>query len=98
MNSKTIGLIGITAVVLLALASAGTAQDTPSTAQQEERMGEAVRGYLLKHPEIIDEAMQVLRERQAAEAAAKPAQAQTATARSDLGMSLRVRAMIASVR
>ena len=75
MNSKTIGLIGITAVVLLALASAGTAQDTPSTAQQEERMGEAVRGYLLKHPEIIDEAMQVLRERQAAEAAAKTAQA-----------------------
>src|SRR5215472_17813806 len=71
MNSKTIGLAGITAVVLLALASAGTAQDSPSTAQQEERMGEAVRAYLLKHPEIIDEAMQARRERQAAEAAAK---------------------------
>ena len=43
MMEKTIGLAGITAVVLLALASAGTAQDSPSTAQQEERMGEAVR-------------------------------------------------------
>lgn len=75
MTEKTIGLAGITVVVLLALASAGTAQDSPSTAQQEERMGEIVRTYLLKHPEIIDEAMQALRERQAAEAAAKTAQA-----------------------
>jgi protein-disulfide isomerase len=75
MMEKTIGLAGITAVVLLALASAGTAQDSSSAAQQEERMGEAVRAYLLKHPEIIDEAMQALRERQAAEAAAKTAQA-----------------------
>src|SRR5262249_59624093 len=66
MMQKTIGLAGITAVVLLALASAGTAQDSPSTAQQEERMGETLRSYLLKHPEIIDEAMQALRERQAA--------------------------------
>ena len=38
-------------------------------------MGEIVRAYLLKHPEIINEAMQSLRERQAAEAAAKTAQA-----------------------
>jgi hypothetical protein len=76
MMEKTIGLAGITAVVLLALGSAGTAQDSSSTAQQEERMGETVRTYLLKHPEIIDEAMQALRERQAAEAAAKTAQAQ----------------------
>jgi protein-disulfide isomerase len=75
MTEKTIGLSGITAVVLLALASAGTAQESPSTAQQEERMGETVRTYLLKHPEIIDEAMQALRERQAAETAAKTAQA-----------------------
>jgi protein-disulfide isomerase len=72
---KTIGLAGIAAVVLLALASAGTAQDSPSTAQQEERMGEILRTYLLKHPEIIEEAMQALRERRAAEAAAKTAQA-----------------------
>ena len=75
MIEKTIGLAGITAVVLLALASAGTAQDSPSTAQREERMGEVLRTYLLKHPEIIDEAMQARRERQAAEAAAKTAQA-----------------------
>ena len=75
MIEKTIGLAGIMAVALLALVSAGTAQDSPSTAQQEDRMGEAVRAYLLKHPEIIDEAMQALRERQAAEAAAKTAQA-----------------------
>src|SRR5262245_53974345 len=75
MIEKTIGLAGITAAVLLALASAGTAQDSLSTAQQEERMGEIVRTYLLKHPEIIDEAMQALRQRQAAEAAAKTAQA-----------------------
>src|SRR5215472_12346842 len=75
MNSKTIGLAGITAFVLLALASAGKAEDSPSTAQQEERMGEILRTYLLKHPEIIDEAMQALRERQAAEAAAKTARA-----------------------
>ena len=75
MMEKTIGLAGITAVVLSALASAGTAQDSPSTAQQEERMGETVRTYLLKHPEIIGEAMQALRERQATEAAAKTAQA-----------------------
>jgi len=75
MMEKTIGLAGITAVALLALGSAGTAQDSSSTAQQEERMGETVRTYLLKHPEIIDEAMQALRERQAAEAAAKTAQA-----------------------
>jgi protein-disulfide isomerase len=75
MNTMTIGLAGITAVVLLALASAGTAQDSPSTAQQEERVGEILRTYLLKHPEIIDEAMQARRERQAAEAAAKTAQA-----------------------
>jgi protein-disulfide isomerase len=75
MIEKTIGLAGITAVVLLALASAGTAQDSPPNAQQEERMGEILRTYLLKHPEIIDEAMQALRERQAAEAAAKTAQA-----------------------
>jgi protein-disulfide isomerase len=72
---KTVGLVGITAVVLLALASAGTAQDSQSTAQQEERMGEILRTYLLKHPEIVEEAMQALRERQAAEAAAKTAQA-----------------------
>jgi len=38
-------------------------------------MGEILRTYLLKHPEIIDEAMQALRERRAAEAAAKTAQA-----------------------
>jgi protein-disulfide isomerase len=75
MMEKTIGLAGITAVVLLALASAGMAHDSPSTPQQEERMGEIVRTYLLKHPEIIDEAMQALRERQAAEAAAKTVQA-----------------------
>jgi len=75
MIEKTIGLAGITAVVLLALASAGTAQDSPPNAQQEERMGEILRTYLLKHPEIIDEAMQALRERQAAEATAKTAQA-----------------------
>jgi len=75
MIEKTIGLAGITAAVLLALASAVKAQDSLSTAQQEERMGEAVRTYLLKHPEIIDEAMQALRQRQAAEAAAKTAQA-----------------------
>jgi len=75
MNTKTIILAGITAVVLLALASAGTAQDSSSTAQQEERMGEILRTYLLKHPEIIEGAMQALRERQAAEAAAKTAQA-----------------------
>jgi protein-disulfide isomerase len=75
MMEKAIGLAGITAVVLLALASAATAQDSPSTAQQEERMGEILRTYLLKHPEIIDEAMQALRERQAAEAAAKTARA-----------------------
>jgi protein-disulfide isomerase len=75
MMEKTIGLAGITAVVLLALASAGTAQDSPSTARQEKRMGEILRTYLLKHPEIIGEAQQALRERQAAEAAAKTAQA-----------------------
>ena len=75
MIEKTIGLAGIMAVALLALVSAGTAKDSPSTAQQEDRMGEAVRAYLLKHPEIIGEAMQALRERQAAEAAAKTAQA-----------------------
>ena len=81
MIEKTIGLAGIMAVALLALVSAGTAQDSPSTAQQEDRMGEAVRAYLLKHPEIIDEAMQALRERQAAEAAAGPAGAQGRAAR-----------------
>jgi protein-disulfide isomerase len=75
IEKKTICLAGITAVVMLALAPASTAQDSPSTAQQEERIGEILRTYLLKHPEIIDEAMQALRERQAAEAAAKTAQA-----------------------
>src|SRR5215831_8325484 len=75
MIEKTIGLVGMTVAVLLASASAGAAQDPPLTAQQEERMGEIVRTYLLKHPEIIDEATQALRERQAAEAAAKTAQA-----------------------
>jgi len=76
MIEKTIGLVGITVAILLAPASAGAAQDPPLTAQQqEERMGEIVRTYLLKHPEIIDEAMQALRERQAAEAAAKTSQA-----------------------
>src|SRR5262245_15487079 len=74
MIEKTIGLVGITVAVLLASAPAGAAQDPPLTAQQEERMGEFLRTYLLKHPEIIDEAMQVLRERQAAQAAAKTAQ------------------------
>jgi len=38
-------------------------------------MGELLRTYLLKHPEIIEEAMQALRERQAAEGTAKTAQA-----------------------
>jgi protein-disulfide isomerase len=75
MIERIIGLAGITAAVLLALASAGTAQDPSFTAQQEERMREIVRTYLLEHPEIIDEAMQAYRERQAAEAAAKAAQA-----------------------
>jgi hypothetical protein len=81
MIEKTIGLAGITAVVLLALASAGTAQDSPPNAQQEERMGEILRTYLLKHPEIIDEAMQARRERQAAEATAKTAGSEGAQGR-----------------
>jgi protein-disulfide isomerase len=38
-------------------------------------MREIVRTYLLKHPEIINEAMQALQERQAAEATARAAQA-----------------------
>jgi copper resistance ScsC-like protein len=73
MIEKTIGLVGIMVAVLLASASPGAAQDPPLTAQQDERMGEVVRTYLLKHPEIINEAMQALRERQAAEEAAKAA-------------------------
>jgi protein-disulfide isomerase len=75
MIKKTIGLAGLTAAVLLLSASAGTAQDPPFTAQQEERMGEIVRAYLLEHPEVINEAMQALRERQAAEEAARAARA-----------------------
>jgi protein-disulfide isomerase len=75
MIEKTIGVVGLTAAVLLASASAGTAQDSPFTARQEERMGEIVRTYLLAHPEIINDAMQALRERQAAEEAARIAQA-----------------------
>src|ERR1700746_2787857 len=75
MSTKTVGLAGITAVVLLALASAGTAQNSPPTAQPDERMGEILRMYLLKHPEIIDEAMQARQERQAAEGGPKTAQA-----------------------
>jgi protein-disulfide isomerase len=75
MIKNTIGLAGLTAAVLLVSASAGTAQDPPFTAKQEERVGEIVRGYLLEHPEIVNEAMRALRERQAAEAAARAAQA-----------------------
>jgi protein-disulfide isomerase len=75
MIRKTVGLAGLTTAVLLASASAGTAQDPPFTAPQEERVGEIVRAYLLEHPEVINEAMQALRERQAAEAAARVAQA-----------------------
>lgn len=75
MIKKTIGLAGLAAAVLLASASAGAAEDPPFTAQQEERLGEIVREYLLEHPEIINEAMLALRERQAAEEAAIVAQA-----------------------
>jgi protein-disulfide isomerase len=75
MIEKTIGLAGITAAILLASASVGTAEDPHFTAQQEKQMREIMRTYLLEHPEVINEAMQILQERQAAEAAAKTAKA-----------------------
>jgi protein-disulfide isomerase len=75
MIRKTIGLAGITAVVLLASATAAIAEDSSFTAAQEQQMRELVRTYLLEHPEIINEAMQAHQERLAAEAAAKTAQA-----------------------
>jgi protein-disulfide isomerase len=67
--------IGLAAAVLLASASAGMAQNSPFSAQQEKRMGEFMRAYLLDHPEILNDAMRALGERQAAEKAAKTAQA-----------------------
>src|SRR5262245_22796439 len=74
MIEKTVGLAGIATAALLASASASTAQDPPFTPRQEERMGEIVRTYLLKHPEIINEAMRALEERKAAEETARVAQ------------------------
>jgi protein-disulfide isomerase len=73
MNTKTIGLAGLTAM-LLATASPGMGEPPPLTSDQETRVTEIVRAYLLAHPEVIAEAMQAYRERQSAEEAAKIAQ------------------------
>jgi protein-disulfide isomerase len=73
MNTKTIGLAGLTAM-LVATAWPGMGQPPPLTSDQEARVTEIVRAYLLAHPEVIAEATQALRERQSAEEAAKVAQ------------------------
>jgi protein-disulfide isomerase len=75
MMKKTIGIASLTAAVLMLSASAGRAEDPPFTAQQEERVGEIVRAYLLEHPEVLTEASRALQARQAEEAAAQFAQA-----------------------
>ncbi len=72
---KNIFGAGLAAALLLGSASAVTAQDPPFTAQQEERVGEIVRAYLLEHPEVLAEASRALQARQAEEAAARTAQA-----------------------
>jgi hypothetical protein len=66
MNTKTIGLAGLTAM-FVATASPGMGQPSPLTSDQEARVAEIVRTYLLAHPEVIAEAMQAHRERQAAD-------------------------------
>ena len=53
----------------------GKTQDAPFTGEQEARVEEIIRAHLLEHPETITKAMQALRQRQAAEEAARVAQA-----------------------
>jgi protein-disulfide isomerase len=72
MTTRTVTLA---AAALLGLVHGASAEEAGLTAAQEARVGELVRAYLLEHPEIINEALQALQERQAAEETARIAQA-----------------------
>jgi protein-disulfide isomerase len=75
MMKELVILGGLTAFLLTLLAPAGKAQDGsldgPFTAEQEQRIEEIVRAYLLKRPETLIEARQALEARQAEAAAAQ---------------------------
>lgn len=64
------GLIGLLLAAFL-LAPSVQAQESSFSAAQEEEIGKLVRAYLLEHPEVILEAIEILqqREQQASESA-----------------------------
>ncbi len=68
------GLIGLLLAVFL-LPQVVQAQQSSFSAAQEEEIGQLVRAYLLEHPEVILEAIEILqqREQQAAETARESA-------------------------
>ncbi len=51
-----------------ALAAPAAAQEKPFSTQQEDAVRRIVRDYLLKHPDVIAEAIQILQQRQKADA------------------------------
>jgi protein-disulfide isomerase len=76
MIKMSMAIAGLTFAALLLAASGAQVQDESAfTAAQEKRLQELVRAYLLENPEVIADAAQVLRERQAAEQAARVARA-----------------------
>jgi protein-disulfide isomerase len=76
MTKTSIAIAGLTAFVCGIVALPARAQDAPPfTPEQEQRVQEIMRAYLLEHPEILIEAREALQARQAKEAAAQFAQA-----------------------
>lgn len=72
MTKRPLVFVGLTvfACAIVAL-PAGSQDASPFTTEQEQRVEELVRAYLLDHPEVLVEARRVLQERQAEEAAAQ---------------------------
>jgi protein-disulfide isomerase len=56
------------ALSLPAITAPATAQEQPFSRQQEDAIRRIVRDYLLKHPDVIAEAIQILQQRQKADA------------------------------
>ncbi len=61
------GTLRILAAVLVLATTPALAADDPLTTEQRRAVGEIVREYLRKHPEVLLEAIQALREKQEAE-------------------------------
>jgi hypothetical protein len=73
--TKTFGLVGLTAAVLLVSAPGGGPRTHRSPPSRRHAWGGIIRAHLLAHAEIITKGVQALRQRQAAEEAARDAQA-----------------------